>query len=64
MNKIKTIRINCYILLSSLIHLSSFLFVEKEKEKEKDVNLGKKIIPIVLFDNFQEAGLGDATKNR
>ena len=58
MNKIKTIRINYYILLSVLIHLSLFLFVEKEK----DVSLGKKIIPIELIDNFQESGLGEATK--
>ena len=60
MNKIKSIRINYYILLSLLIHLSLFLFVEKEKEK--DVSLGKKIIPIELIDNFQEVGLGEATK--
>ncbi len=58
MNKIKTIRINYYILLSVLIHLSFFLFVEKEK----DISLGKKIIPIELIDNFHEAGLGEATK--
>ena len=58
MNKIKPIRINYYILLSLLIHLSLFLFVEKEK----DVSLGKKIIPIELIDNFQESGLGEATK--
>ncbi len=58
MNKIKTIRINYYILLSVLIHLSLFLFVEKDK----DVSLGKKIIPIELIDNFQEPGLGEATK--
>ena len=58
MNKIKSIRINYYILLSLLIHLSLFLFVEKEK----DVSLGKKIIPIELIDNFQESGLGEATK--
>ena len=58
MNKIKTIRINYYILLSVLIHLSFFLFIEKEK----DISLGKKIIPIELIDNFQEAGLGEATK--
>ena len=58
MNKIKTIRINYYILLSVLIHLSFFLFVEKEK----DISLGKKIIPIELVDDFQEAGLGEATK--
>ena len=58
MNKIKTIRINYYILLSVLIHLSLFLFVEKEK----DISLGKKIIPIELIDNFQESGLGEATK--
>ncbi len=58
MNKIKTIRINYYILLSVLIHLSLFLFVEKEK----DISLGKKIIPIELIDNFQDSGLGEATK--
>ena len=58
MNKIKTIRINYYILLSVLIHLSFFLFVEKEK----DISLGKKIIPIELIDNFHESGLGEATK--
>ena len=58
MNKIKSIRINYYIILSLLIHLSLLLFVEKEK----DVSLGKKIIPIELIDNFQESGLGEATK--
>ena len=58
MNKIKTIRINFYIFLSVLIHLSLFLFVEKEK----DVSLGKKIIPIELIDKFQESGIGEATK--
>ena len=58
MNKIKKIRINYYILLSVLIHLSFFLLVEKEK----DISLGKKIIPIELIDNFQESGLGEATK--
>ena len=58
MNKIKTIRINYYILLSVLIHLSFFIFIEKEK----DISLGKKIIPIELIDNFQESGLGEATK--
>ena len=58
MNKIKTIRINYYILLSVLIHLSIFLFVEKEK----DISLGKKIIPIELIDKFQESGIGEATK--
>ena len=58
MNKIKPIRINYYILLSLLIHISLFLFVEKEK----NVSLGKKIIPIELIDNFQESGLGEATK--
>jgi TonB family protein len=41
-----------------MIHLSLFLFVEKEK----DISLGKKIIPIELIDNFQESGLGEATK--
>ena len=58
MNKIKTIRINYYILLSVLIHLSFFLLVEKEK----DISLGKKIIPIELIDNIQESGVGEATK--
>ena len=58
MNKIKTIRINFYIFLSVLIHLSLFLFVEKDK----DISLGKKIIPIELIDKFQESGIGEATK--
>ena len=58
MNKRKTNRINYYLLLSVLIHLSFFLFMEKEK----DVNLGEKIIPIELVDNLVEAGLGEATK--
>ena len=58
MNKMKTIRINYYLLLSVMIHLSLFLFIDKEK----DVSLGKKIIPIELIDNFQESGLGEATK--
>ena len=58
MNKIKTNRINYYILLSVLIHLSLFLFIENEK----DVNLGEKIIPIELVDDLSEAGFGEATK--
>ena len=58
MNKIKTIRINFYIFLSVLIHLSLFLFVEKDK----DISLGKEILPIELIDNFHESGLGEATK--
>ena len=58
MNKIKTIRINYYILMSVLIHLSLFLFVEKER----NISLGKKIIPIELIDKFQESGIGEATK--
>ncbi|WP_413390882.1 energy transducer TonB [Prochlorococcus marinus] len=58
MKKIRTNRINYYILLSVLIHLSLFLFVEKEK----DISFGKKIIPIELIDNFKEPGFGEATK--
>ena len=58
MNKRKTNRINYYVLLSVLIHLSFFLFILKEE----DVNLGEKIIPIELVDNLTEAGLGEATK--
>ncbi len=58
MKKIRTNRINYYILLSVLIHLSLFLLVEKEK----DVNLGEKIIPIELVDNLVEAGFWEATK--
>ena len=58
MNIIKTERINYYILLSVMIHSFLFLF----NEKENDVTLGKKIIPIELVDDFQEAGLGEATK--
>ena len=41
-----------------MIHLSAFLFIEKEK----DINLGDKIIPIELVDNLSEAGFGEATK--
>ena len=58
MKKIKTNRINYYIFMSVLIHLSLFLFMEKEK----DVNLGEKNIPIELVDNLEEAGFGEATK--
>ncbi len=58
MNRIKIKRINYYILLSVMIHSFLFLF----NEKESDVTLGKKIIPIELVDDFQEAGLGEATK--
>ena len=58
MNKRKTNRINYYVLLSVLIHLSFFLFIRKEE----DVNLGEKIIPIELVDNLSEAGFGEATK--
>ncbi len=41
-----------------MIHFFLFLF----NEKESDVTLGKKIIPIELVDDFQQAGLGEATK--
>ena len=58
MNRIKKNRINYYILLSVMIHSFLFLF----NEKKSDVTLGKKIIPIELVDDFQEAGLGEATK--
>ena len=58
MNIIKIKRINYYILLSVMIHSFLFLF----NEKESDVTLGKKIIPIELVDDFQQAGLGEATK--
>ena len=58
MNIIKIKRINYYIFLSVMIHSFLFLF----NEKESDVTLGKKIIPIELVDDFQEAGLGEATK--
>ena len=58
MNKIKTNRINYYILLSVLIHLSLLLFIEKEK----DLNLGEKIIPIELVDDLSKAGIGEAAK--
>jgi TonB family protein len=58
MNIIKIKRINYYILLSVMIHFFLFLF----NEKESDVTLGKKIIPIELVDDFQQAGLGEATK--
>ena len=51
-------RINYYILLSVMIHSILFLFIEKES----NVNLGEKIIPIELVDNFLEVGLGEATK--
>ena len=58
MNKIKTIRINYYILLSVMIHSFLFLFIEKER----DVTLGEKIIPIELVDDLSKAGFGEATK--
>ena len=58
MNRIKIKSINYYILLSVMIHSFLFLF----NEKESDVTLGKKIIPIELVDDFQQAGLGEATK--
>ena len=44
--------------MSVLIHLSLFLFIEKEK----DVNLGEKVIPIELVDNLLEIGFGEAVK--
>ena len=58
MNKIKTFRINNYILLSLLIHSFLFIFIEKRKE----VTLGEQIIPIEVFDNLLESGVGEATK--
>ena len=58
MNRIKTNRINYYILLSVMIHSFLFLFIEKER----DVTLGEKIIPIELVDDLSEAGFGEATE--
>ena len=58
MDKIKLNRINYYILLSLLIHLCLFSFTGKKKE----VTLGEQIIPIEVFDNLLESGVGEATK--
>ena len=58
MNRIKTGRINYYILMSALIHFCLFLFVKKEKE----ITLGKKIIPVEVIDNFIDPGFGEATQ--
>ena len=58
MNRIKTNRINFYILLSVLIHLFLFLFIKEPK----DLTLGEKIIPIEITDNLLETGYGEATK--
>ena len=58
MNKIKINRINYYILLSLLIHFCLFIFIEKKKE----FTIGEKIIPIEVFDNLLESGVGEAIK--
>ena len=58
MYKIKTFRINHYILLSLLIHFCLFIFIDKKKE----ITLGEQIIPIVVFDDLIESGVGEATK--
>ena len=58
MNRIKTNRINYYILLSVLIHSFLLLFIEKERQ----VNLGEKVIPIELVDDLLEVGFGEATE--
>ena len=58
MDRIKPNRINYYILLSLLIHFCLFIFIGKKKE----VNLGERIIPIEVFDNLLESGIGEATK--
>lgn len=51
-------KINYYILLSLMIHLSLLLFTVKKK----DDFLGEKIIPIEIFDNLKTSGIGEATK--
>ena len=58
MNKVKSNRINYYIMLSVLIHSLFFLFFEQKR----DVTLGEKVIPIEIVDNLLEAGLGEATE--
>ena len=58
MNRIKTIGIKYYILMSVLIHSFLFLFIREKRE----VTLGDKIIPIEIIDNFLETGYGEATK--
>ena len=58
MNRIKTNRINFYILLSVLIHSFLFLLVKKVD----DVTLGERIIPIEIVDNLLEVGFGEETK--
>ena len=60
MDKIKTDRINYYFLLSLLIHLCLFIFLEKKKE----TTLGEQIIPIEVLDNLLDSGIGEATKRR
>ena len=58
MNRIKLNGINCYILLSVLIHSLLFLFIREEK----DISQGEKIIPIEIIDTLLETGYGEATK--
>ena len=58
MAKTKPSRNNYYILLSLLIHLSLFVFIEKKE----DVTLGEKIIPIEVFENSIESGVGEDVK--
>ena len=58
MDKIKSNRINYYIILSLLIHSCLFIFIEKKK----DDTLGEQIIPIEIFDNLLASGVGEATK--
>ena len=58
MDKIKPNRINYYILVSLMIHFCFFILFKKEKE----VTLGKEIIPIEVFDNLIESGIGEDTK--
>ena len=58
MYKFKSNRINYYIFLSLLIHSCLFVFARKEKE----VTLGEQIIPIEVFDNLLESGVGEEIK--
>ncbi len=58
MNRIKIKRINYYIILSVLIHVFLFLFINEKKE----VTQGEKNIPIEIIDTLLETGYGEATK--
>tara|TARA_B100000214_G_C23771304_1_gene536872 strand:+ start:56 stop:727 length:672 start_codon:yes stop_codon:yes gene_type:complete len=55
-NKINCI--NYYILMSLLVHFCVFMFIGKKNGN----TLGEQTIPIEVFDNLVELGVGEATK--